>query len=284
MYYSYFFSDKVCNKKRHTDTEAINRGFNVFSREISPIFIASTAQKGLSDKTGLFANLFSTHPPILKRIEILLKQAHATAIDLKIKDKRATHKEKWRIYNKGKWSNPLILEELLALNYFNPQSWLCLAGTKNVIKAVNDKTFAEHFLSRIRQDPVIKDSIYNCPRCIQPLVIIEYEGCEIYKCNSCNGNLVSWINLQKILARKEKEFSELKSIEKNFRKSTTEKWKILSGSRKSELKCPKCKYFMAKSFYNFSCFITVDRCMKCGEIWFDEYELELLQKEYEKGQ
>jgi heat shock protein HtpX len=40
------------------------------------LFISDPLRRKLSEKEGLFADLFSTHPPIMKRIEILERMAH----------------------------------------------------------------------------------------------------------------------------------------------------------------------------------------------------------------
>jgi Zn-finger nucleic acid-binding protein len=53
------------------------RGMGRIDENLEPLFIINPVKAAVDEKEGLFADLFSTHPPIKKRIAILAQMAHA---------------------------------------------------------------------------------------------------------------------------------------------------------------------------------------------------------------
>ena len=46
--------------------------------------------------------------------------------------------------------------------------------------------------------------------------------------------------------------------------------------------CPSCGYRLAARPYSYQYFMSVDKCLACGKVWFDADELEILQILVEK--
>jgi Zn-finger nucleic acid-binding protein len=59
------------------------RGVGAMPDSLSPIFIMSPDYKTLEESEGFFSDLLSTHPPVKKRLNILLDMAHADIASLK---------------------------------------------------------------------------------------------------------------------------------------------------------------------------------------------------------
>ena len=58
------------------------KGGGMPGEAMDAIFILSPRQSAVDDNEDMFSDLFSTHPPIKKRIAILLDMAHAKGTDL----------------------------------------------------------------------------------------------------------------------------------------------------------------------------------------------------------
>ncbi len=69
------------------------RGMGYIDRNLESLFIVNPARSEIDEKEGLFADLFSTHPPISKRIAILANMAH---VDVKNIEDNVIAQEKLR--------------------------------------------------------------------------------------------------------------------------------------------------------------------------------------------
>ncbi|MFH1258643.1 MAG: M48 family metalloprotease [Elusimicrobiota bacterium] len=159
-------------------------GDHLPSEALSPIFIVNPRHSKLDEKEGLFANLFATHPPINKRINILLDMAHA---DLKILESSAkervsvtevipisfpTVQKFWYVSNEGKWDGPFNLVQLSQLTWLTPNTWVKGDGDDKIKPAYIDKELSDIFRGNI---PISPDN-FSCPLCRQGLESVYYEG------------------------------------------------------------------------------------------------------------
>ncbi|MDH7511898.1 MAG: M48 family metalloprotease [Clostridiales bacterium] len=289
-----------------------------FGLTYSPLFIVAPQLTGESD--GFFSRLFNSHPPLMKRVKLLARMAGlepAHVIQQVWEGQKLREEARTRLYpfddqglgatkaegsegapsfgenrgwliqdSKGKWRGPFGLEEILFLPYFTPL---------RIIKSIQEDLTAQArefpqirlALERLRKkrpvDPSKKD---RCPPCRVPLSDNFYEGVEIKVCSRCGGKLVDSAKMERILLRREFDFSQT-LIEKarafkeefllNPVKKQREKEKAVRG-----YVCPNCGYRMVPRPYNYQYFIPADKCLACGHIWFDADELEILQVLIEK--
>ncbi len=264
------------------------RGGGLGYDTLESIFIVNPAYSSLDEKEGFIANLFSTHPPISKRISILLDMAHSSFAELKkpssfkssrqIKQTRAILKSpvRWFANKDGLWQGPFLASELINLSWLNSHTFLRREGSDRICFFHQDP----YLLNLLNQRK--KETSPLCPVCFSPLTTTHYEGVSVYLCNSCEGVLVREERLPRILIREEVGFSEevirkAKIIENLSNKPFSSKVKI-----QSVLTCPLCNQKMIRNFYTLAILIEVDRCYSCKVIWFDKDELEILQYLVEK--
>lgn len=289
-----------------------------FSLTYSPLFIVAPKLSGESD--GFLSRLFNSHPPLLSRVKVLAQLAGlepanvieqvwegrkireeakgvlfsfdefrgATPSVKAVSEKPAAQGNKvWLIQDhSGKWQGPFDLEQLILLPYF---------GAIRIVRNMQEGIEAQ-----AREFPQIRDGLRNlgkkkpvdlsrqnhCPRCKVQLLDTFYEGAAIQACQRCGGRLVDASSVDRILLRKEFNFSEgLLARARDFRE------KFLTNPVKKQrakdkefpaLACPNCGYRMMLRPYNYQYFIPVDKCLSCYKIWFDADELEILQILVEK--
>jgi Zn-finger nucleic acid-binding protein len=289
-----------------------------FGLTYSPLFIVAPQLTGESD--GFFSRLFNSHPPLMKRIKVLAQQAGLEPAHViqqvwegqKLRENARTklnsfaehgpeapraeeaeipsafeRDKTWLIQDsKGKWQGFFALEELIFQPYFTSLR-LIKSIPENLTAQAREFPQIRLALERLGKkkplDPSKKD---RCPRCRVPLSDSYYEGVAIKTCPRCGGKLVDSAKMERILLRKEFDFSQA-LIEKarafreqfllNPIKKQREKEKQARG-----YSCPSCGYRMLPRPYNYQYFIPVDKCLACGQIWFDADELEILQVLIEK--
>ena len=280
-----------------------------FNQTYSPLFIVSPESGPLSDGDGFFPGLFSTHPPLMKRLDMIASMANTSSAQIidqvwEIQTKRDKAKgvlhsfveitkgkemekpverevnKDWSIRDsRGQWQGPFSLEDMLFLPFFTP-----LIQIRNVVKNIEGpaREFDEirQALGNIgRNKPVNPSGANKCFHCNIPLVEGYYEGVKILACKNCGGKLVNADIMERILSRKEMKFSE-ELIKKahDFKKQfllNPIKTKNLKGAQ--SISCPNCGSKMLPRPYNYQYFIPIDRCMNCNKIWFDADEMEILQ-------
>ncbi len=188
----------------------------------------------------------------------------------------------WLIQDsKGKWQGPFDLEELLFLPYFTSLR-LTKCIPENLTGQAREFAQIRVALERLRKkkpvDPSKKD---RCPRCQVPLSDSFYESVEMKTCPRCGGKLVDSAKTERILLRREFDFSQsltekAKAFKKEFLLNPMKKQREKEKKNRAYA-CPNCGYRMVTRPYNYQYFVPVEKCLACGQIWFDADELEILQ-------
>lgn len=270
------------------------RGSGDIGDGLESLFIMNPRAEELDEREGLLADLFSTHPPIGKRIEILLAMAHS---EIRVLEEKRRAKERlkkarraprelpsgrgsWYAHDKeGNWKGPYTLPQLVALSWFRPTSWVYQKGKEKA-----ERAFRNPLLSKMLAKRIMGKATGNrrCPRCNQCLLEKEYEGTTVYHCIFCGGKFLESDKVVRILMREEKVFPERvlelakEMVGKNVKRYTIQRWKELPKEF-PQLKCPSCLKEMRRTFYSLAYPIEVDRCYGCQATWFDKDELEILQ-------
>lgn len=259
---------------------------------LAPIFIMNPRERRLDEEEHWFADLFSTHPPIHKRLDALLEQAHLglPALQSSLKGPRkeeavaegaaSSFSDSWMAYDSGTWKGPFTAEQLMELAWFSPDVWIWRTGVGGMIRASEDQRLGDFFKARLAGSS-LSDS--SCPRCKQPLRLVDYEGTSVQKCWFCGGTLVEKDKLARIIAREEKKFTprQLKSA-REWETKMAWRPRIPGPSVEPRIHCPRCKREMHRRLYSYQYFIPIDYCFSCHWIWFDKDELALLQIMIEK--
>ncbi len=245
------------------------RGLASFaSPALSPLFIVPPTVSSLDEGKGLFSNLFSSHPPINKRIQLLLNMAHSDLGRLRDRVLRRRPRGDWWVEMEGKWLGPFTLEQLME------KTWL-REGAR--IKGKEGEfVFGPGFLQKF------KKTQGQCPRCGGPLFNVRYEFVPVVKCGRCGGILVREDRVMKLIARLEELLT--KGEEKLYLEDLEKKKRVLleKGANpwavdpSEPLVCPFCGKPMERRFFNFVTYTPVDYCRKCGVIFFDSGELEII--------
>lgn len=263
------------------------RGSGFIGNGLEMLCIASPANKALDETEGFFADMLSTHPPIRKRISILLDMARSNISELESRGKKAAQKspsgtsEKvfYALDNNYQWQGPFTAKDIAGLPWFSALTWLSEDG-KKIIKATDIQFLNDIFDKRIALEGGTKTA-YLCPLCQHRLVARKYEKTEIYQCSFCGGALVDNVKIPRIIARQDREISErIRCMARSILKENQLRQILKNNFEKKHspfINCPKCKNRMSRSFYSYGYMIELDRCVICGMTWFDRDELEMLQ-------
>lgn len=232
------------------------RGAGLPAQELEAIFIVNPAYSSLDEQTGVFSDLFSTHPSVENRLKILLELAHSSIDSLEMNLEKKIHKSR------------IFLNESVQEFPFDGQS---------------------QPLSMLPQNG---DHGLRCPRCHGPLNKQDYEGIEIDQCPFCRGVLVNQKDIEKLILRQEIGFPEqITRIAEGIRKEQLI-WrdeKIKKDPKTLHI-CPTCQketVKMVRMFYSVAYHVEIDKCVFCDTIWFDKDEMEVLQcliEQYMRGQ
>lgn len=268
------------------------RGAGFIGSGFEMLCIVNPQATALDETEGFWADLFSTHPPLSKRMDILLAMARVSIAELDAKTtKTATANAQepsvplhYAMSPRQQWQGPFTPAELAALPWLSPLTWITRGKDHPVERASKEPLINAIFLSRLSEQerPL---SNFACPSCRQPLVTEAYEGTQIYQCRFCAGILVDSAKIPRIIARtgRERPCSErISSLAKTVVKENQLRHPSLQrGIGGKEviplLSCPKCGNPMSRGFYSQAHLIEVDRCSFCGITWFDQDELEMLQ-------
>jgi len=266
------------------------RGAGFIGGGYEMLCIVNPEATALDETEGFLADLFSTHPPIQKRIDILLTMAHTNLAGLAVNMKAQTAPtpslagpDYYAMNPQQQWQGPFAFAELGGLPWLSPLTWVRTGDKQAVDRAWKDPLINAIFTDRLKQEQTV--SSLSCPSCRQPLVEESYEGTQIYQCRFCAGTLVESSKIPRILARtnKDRPCSErVKALAKtvikdNQHKFAQEKLMKLNKGPIPLLPCPKCGNPLYRGFYSAAYFIEIDRCSFCGLTWFDQDELEMLQ-------
>jgi len=257
-----------------------------FSLTYSPLLIVPPYSEGQKDT---FLNrIFSSHPPLMKRIQNLAEMVSTSANEIieEIQEIRKARKKAqttltphqtikqekskplsaadmdqsaervWGIHRKkGEWIGPLSLKELIFHNYFTPR-----------VQIINAQENMEA--------PAL-------PRCRIPLITKFYEGVPTQSCRKCGGRLIKGPHVDRIIARREVTFSQaLLEQAKEFKDRYMENpfhTVRINLAKTSTPACPDCGTKMIPRPYTYQYVVPVDKCLSCQNVWFDTNELEILQ-------
>ncbi|MGQ9465794.1 MAG: M48 family metalloprotease [bacterium] len=256
---------------------------------LAPIFILSPQANPLEEREDTFANLFSTHPPFTRRLQLILEQAHADIGQIiakqykqQIAEKTGDIKPKFLVKKENTWTGPYTLLQLQTIDWLTPDTEIKFQETDATITA-NSMPALNHYF-RVRESAIYKIRRI-CPLCNEWLIPQEYEGLYIWRCAFCDGLLVEKEKLSRIFARQEKGFSEhIQHVASLLYAETRQKRPHfkLTVVAPDKRKCPKCGKPMTRKFYSYAYHIEIDECAECNLIWFDRDELEILQCLIEK--
>ncbi len=268
------------------------RGAGFIGSGFEMLCIVNPQATALDEQEGFWADLLSTHPPLRKRMDILLKMARVSLAELDAKttksvttNTQAPAAPPYYAMSPGQqWQGPFTLVELAALPWLSPLTWFTKGKDQPVERASKEPCINDIFLSRLSGQE-LPLSNFSCPSCSQPLVTESYEGTWFYQCRFCAGILVDSVKIPRIIARtgRDRPCSErINSLAKTVVKENQlrqpfRKYGIAGRSAIPLLPCPKCRNPMSRGFYSQGHLIEVDRCSFCGITWFDQDELEMLQ-------
>ena len=174
----------------------------------------------------------------------------------------------------SKWEGPYTSNQLLSLESFTPSTWIKPQKSEEMIHAGDSPILMPLFMMRIN-GAINK---YSCPRCHVGLIQAPYEGTRIFQCSFCKGHLLERGVLERIIARRDKEFSEeeIKKA-KNWRKMRI--GNLHNLCQFPNICCPACSSKMSKSFHSSLTSVVVDQCLNsdCRAVWCDNGELETIQ-------
>jgi heat shock protein HtpX len=265
-------------------------GSGMISNGLEMLCIASPEPDASDDSDSWAAGLLSTHPPMRKRIRMILKYAHSTidAFEMKQKEKAirsargvltAGGVTYFALDSKQRWQGPFSVAELCALSWINPRTWISGGESQHLSHASEIEAVSTALSMRIANT----SPSYVCPDCRQALWKIDYENTQVYECSTCGGTLVDSDKIPRIIARREKDCSErVKAlatavVRDNQRAMTIRHLKNKGKRQMTGHTCSKCRNTMFRTFYSGAYLIEIDRCGICGLTWFDADELEMLQ-------
>ncbi len=268
------------------------RGAGFIGSGYEMLCIVNPEVSALDETEGLWADLLSTHPPLSKRMDILLKMARVSSTDLEARaearEAGQQHSDPGPLYyamNPGhQWQGPFALGELGALPWLSPLTWMTRGKEQPADRAWKDPLINTIFAARLSEEERPASS-FICPACHQPLIMETYEGTQIHQCRFCTGVLVENVKIPRIIARTGRDMpcsERINSLAKavvneNQRRITLKK--IARGGQDTipHRACPKCGNPMYRAFYSLVHLIEIDRCSNCGLTWFDQDELAMLQ-------
>jgi len=290
-----------------------------FTLSYAPLFIVRPDARDAPE--GLLGRIFSSHPPLMRRLGALAAMVHKKpesiieAVWAEEREREAARgvlhsyeelrKEQLELFpglenaagspvpgdenrvwmlagaSEKTWEGPFTVAELL-----------CRPRFSAVMKVKNTQEGVE---ARAREFPQVRIALHNlarkkplapgrqnlCPRCRIPLAETFYEGVAIRLCGRCRGRLVDAASVDRIVARREMDFSEpLREKARRFKEAVVRnplRRQKIESALAADVPCPSCGYRLAARPYNYQYFVPVDKCLSCGKIWFDADELETLQ-------
>ena len=267
------------------------RGAGFIGSGFTMLCIVNPQASALDEAEGFLPDLLSTHPPLRKRVEILLGMARVSVEEL---ERRATRKETegkqapapvyFAMSPRQQWQGPYTRQELGALAWLSPLTWITAGDGQRVDRAWKEPLINEIFVRRLaeKERPVTD---LPCPVCKQPLVTASYEGTQLFQCGFCAGTLVETARIPRIIARTGREHSCTERVnvlakavlQQNLSKHVYQKMSRKAAGTVPHLACPKCRNPLLRVFYSQYHLIEIDRCSSCGLTWFDQDELAMLQ-------
>ncbi len=261
------------------------RGGGVGYEYMESLFVVNPNYSALDESESLTADLFSTHPPMHKRLRILLDMAHSdhaalTAAEQPYPERRSdevrvvpVREPRWFVAGTiDNWLGPFTAFELAALKDVR-HDWFVRRESSDKIDILYEDQDLLSVFKNNRQN-----GTQGCPRCGNALSQGLYEGVPLYQCGMCRGFFLKEDKIPRILVREEQGFSPEIKRKAEAVKQTARTFAINRPAKMNhEFECPWCGQVMIRNFYNYAYPIEVDRCYSCQAIWFDKDELEVLQ-------
>jgi Zn-finger nucleic acid-binding protein len=268
------------------------RGAGFIGSGYEMLCIVNPQATALDESDGFWADLFSTHPPLRRRIDVLLSMARMSVAELERTaggSLRAADRPDqpgyFALTPQQEWQGPFTFAELGALPWLSPLTWITSGNQQSVDRAWKDPLVNALFALRLSQgDPAPSD--LSCPSCRQQLITESYEGTQVLRCRFCSGTLVENGRIPRILARTGRDERCSERINALARATVRENQLRSAQRRLSDfrqrrtlplLACPKCENPMFRGFFSAAYTVEIDRCSFCGITWFDQNELKLLQ-------
>jgi len=260
------------------------RGGGDIYDSLESLFIVSPNYSALDEQEGFLADLFSTHPPVMRRLNVLLNMAHAdlNTLDASVKENemiRPTEvimtqftEPRWLVDVDGKWQGPFAASATLGMD-LRYDTFIRREGSEKVIMVSDDPQLVALLRSRT-EDSRGKNT---CPRCLIPLGNALYEGVPVESCQGCGGVLLSNDKTTRIIVRREQGFGEEVKRQAKLVLADAQKGLLSMPKFHHELSCPKCGGIMARHFYSYAYLVEVDTCYSCQVTWYDKNELEIIQ-------
>jgi heat shock protein HtpX len=269
------------------------RGAGFIGSGLEMLCIVNPQATVLDETEGFMADLLSTHPPLQKRMDILLAMARVPISELEEHANSTTASPPsvqtatyYAMSPRHAWEGPFTVAELAVLPWLGPLTWIAAKEGGTTDRAWKTPSINNIFLSRLVERGASYDSTGpQCPTCHQPLVQMNYEGMRDLRCSYCAGTLVKTTHVPRIIARtgRANPCSERINALAHavLRESRTRRLtRVHSGYAQEsvpKIACPECRKPMFRSFYSLTYLVEVDRCSSCGVTWFDRDELEMLQ-------
>lgn len=218
------------------------RGSGIISSGIEMLCIVNPVVSLPDESDGWWADLISTHPPIMKRISILLDMARLSSEALS----RRMLKEE-RPDSAGESGGQGDDGHTAASVVFGVASPYGCPACRQPLQAVEYEGTEVHNCSLCHGTLVENDKL--------PRLIARRE-------KRCSLRVMS-------LAAA--------SAGDNQRALSVRRRDITGRRSMAGHTCPKCRNIMFRTFYSGAYLIEIDRCNVCGISWFDPDELEMLQ-------
>ncbi len=266
-------------------------GSGFISGGLEMLCIINPQTNKVDESEGFLADLLSTHPPIRRRIDILLRMARLNLSDLKEEDPSgqepiSASDGKQNLYyaldQRQQWQGPFPVAELAAMTWFSPVTWVASVIDQAIHKASAVSAMAAHYRNR-PDESADTMTAFRCPQCSEQLFREPYEKTHVHRCRACSGILVDNSRIPRIIARRDVKCTErVKALARavmndHQRRRTVEKLTGKGPASKSVLTCLQCGNPMFRTFYSGAYLIEIDRCNICGITWFEPDELEMLQ-------
>ncbi len=280
----------------------------------TPLFLVPPDSRDIQE--GVRDKLFNTHPPLMLRLKTLAEMAHKNVREvmgevrereqqreksrllygsneesspeyqeklrqLQLQARENLEKESvWLARNaRGRWEGPFVLGALIALPYFTPATRIKNLKENLEGPARNFPQVRFALFRQLKKQPLDPAGQNKCPICRTELGVAFYEGVKIRKCQTCQGKLVAFNDLEKIFARRELAFPDwLKQKALAYRESLLDpnlKPPVLK--EKPPAICPECGLQFTLRPFSYHYLMPVYKCYSCQKIWFEDQELEILQ-------
>lgn len=120
------------------------RGFGQIDKNFSTLFILNPVKEPRDEREGFMDNLFSTHPPIRKRMRILAEMAHTDVANIvhdvvaetrkqelarEVPEDQSEGQPRWMLRDDSQnWKGPFTAAQAMVLGWLTPATWVQRLG------------------------------------------------------------------------------------------------------------------------------------------------------------